>query len=69
MTGPSSNTASAQIQPVTPVSFASTTQVRMGTTIPLPPNEVLPQVSPVWVPLLQITSVASTSNIVPSLIS
>ena len=44
MTEPSSKTDSAQIQPVTPVSFASTTQVRLDTTIPLPASQVPPQV-------------------------
>ena len=67
VTEPSSNTDSAQIQPVTPVSFTSTTQVRLDTTIHLPASQVQPQVAPVWVPLLQITSVASTANMAPSL--
>ena len=58
-----------QGQPVIPVSFASTTQVRLDTAIPLPAGSVLPQVISVWVPLSQITSVASTSNVAPSFTS
>ena len=64
-----SNAPSAQEKPVTPVSFASTTQVRMGTTVPPPVNQVPPQVIPVQVPISQITSVASNSNVAPSLMS
>ena len=47
---------------VTPVSFASTTQVR--TDIPVPPtvNQMVPSTQELRVPLLQITSVASTLN-------
>ena len=41
----------------------------MDTAAPLPVSQVPPQVLPVWVPLLQITSVASTSNVAPSLMS
>ena len=48
----SSNVSLTQEQPVTPVSFASTTQVRMNTTVPPPVSQVPPQVPPVWVPLL-----------------
>ena len=64
-----SNTAPLQAQPVTLVSFASTTQVRLDTAIPLPASQVPPKVTPVQVPLSQITSVASTSNVAPSLTS
>ena len=39
----------------------------MDTAIPLPASQVPPQVMPVQVPLSQITSVASTSNVAPSL--
>ena len=66
---PSSSAALTQEQPVTPVSFVSTTQVRMDTAVLLPASEVPPQVTPVWVPLLQITSIASTSNVATSLMS
>ena len=61
------NTAPSQMQPVTPASFASTTLVRLDTAIPLPVSQVPPLVTPVLVPLSQITSVASTSNVAPSL--
>ena len=54
-------------QPVTPVSFASTTQVRMDIAVPLPVGQGVPQVPPVQVTLLQITSVASTANVVASM--
>ena len=53
-------------QPVTPVSFVSTTQVRMDIAVPLPVGQGVPQVPPVCVPLLQITSVASTENVAVS---
>ena len=47
---------------VTPVSFASTTQVR--TDVPVPPtvNQMVPSTQELRVPLSQITSVASTLN-------
>ena len=64
-----SSTAQTQRQPVTPVSFASTTQVRMDTVVPPTVSQVIPQVPPVWVPLSQITSVASMANMAASLIS
>ena len=64
-----SSTAQTQRQPVTPVSFASTTQVRMDTVVPPTVSQILPQVPPVQVPLSQITSVASTANVAVSLIS
>ena len=63
------NAGPSQAQPVTPVSFASTTQVRLETAIPPPVSQVPPQITPVWVHLLQITSVASTSYVAPSLTS
>ena len=56
-------------QPVIPVSFASTTQVRMDIAVPSPVGQGVPQVSPVWVPLLQITSVASMANVAASMTS
>ena len=58
-----SSTAQTQRQPVTPVSFASTTQVRMDTVVPQTVSQVTPQVPPVCVPLSQITSVASMANV------
>ena len=61
-----SSTAQMQRQPVTPVSFVSTTQVRMDTVVPPPVSQVIPQVSPVQVPLSQITSVASMANVAMS---
>ena len=48
-------------QPVTLVSFASTTQLRMDITVSSPVGQGVPQVPPVWVPLSQNTSVASLS--------
>ena len=65
----SSNALPAQEKLVTPVSFASTTQVRMDTAVPPPVSQTSPQVVPVWVPLLQITSVTSNSNVILSLVS
>ena len=56
-------------QPVTPVSFVSTTQVRMDIAVPSPVGQGVPQIPPVQVPLSQITSVASTSNVVASMTS
>ena len=64
-----SSTAQTQRQPVTLVSFASTTQVRMDTVVPPTVSQVIPQVLPVWVPLSQITSVASMANVAVSLTS
>ena len=64
-----SSTAQTQRQPVTPVSFASTTQVRMDMVVPPTVSQVIPQVPPVWVPLSQITSVANMANMAVSLIS
>ena len=56
-----SSTAQTQRQPITLVSFASTTQVRMDTVVPPPVSQVIPQVPSVQVPLSQIKSVASHS--------
>ena len=53
-------------QPITPVSFASTTQVRMDIAVPLSVGQGVPQVPPVQVPLSQITSVASMANVAAS---
>ena len=64
-----SSKAQTQRQPVTPVSFASTTQVRMDIVVPSTVSQVIPQVPPVQVPLSQITSVASMANMAVSLIS
>ena len=64
-----SSTAQTQRHPVTLVSFVSTTQVRMDTVVPPTVSQVIPQVPPVQVPLLQITIVASTANVAASLIS
>ena len=61
-----SSKAQTQRQPVTPVSFVSTTQVRMDTVVPPTVSQVIPQVPPVQVPLLQITSVASMTNVAVS---
>ena len=59
-------TTSPQTQvPFTPVSFVSTTQVRMDVAIPPTVNPTVPTASPARVPLSQITSVASTRNILP----
>ena len=62
-----SSAEQTQNQPVTPVSFVSSTQVRMDTAVPSPVGLGVPQVPPVWVPLLQITSVASMANIAVSM--
>ena len=64
-----SSTAQTQRQPVTLVSFVSTTQVRMDTVVPPTVSQVIPQVPPVWELLSQITSVASMANVAASLIS
>ena len=64
-----SSAAQTQGQPVTPVSFASTKQVRIDTMVPPTVSQMIPQVPPVWVPLLQITSVASMANVAASSIS
>ena len=61
-----SSAEQTQNQPVTPVSFASSKQVRTDTAIPSPVGLGVPQVPPVWVPLLQIISVASTANVAVS---
>ena len=62
-----SSTTQTQRQPVTPVSFVSTTQIRMDTVVPPTVSQVTPQVSLVWVPLSQIKSVASMANMAASL--
>ena len=64
-----SSAEQTQNQPVKPVSFTSTTQVRMEIAVPLTVGKGVPQVPPVWVPLLQITSVARTANIAVSMAS
>ena len=64
-----SSAVQTQRQPVTLASFASTTQVRMDMVVPPTVSQVIPQVPPVWVPLSQITSVASMANMATSLIS
>ena len=51
-----------QKQPVTPVSFMSTTQDRVDIAVPPAVGQVVPQVPPVQVPLLQVKSVASEAN-------
>ena len=61
-----SSAEQTQNQPVTPVSFASTTEVRDGHCSPSPVSQGVPQVPPVQVPLLQITSVASMANVAVS---
>ena len=64
-----SSTAQTQRQPVTPVSFVSTTQVMMDMVVPPTVIQVIPDVPPVQVPLVQNTSVASMANVPASLIS
>ena len=64
-----SSAEQTQDQPVTPVSFVSATQVRMDIAVPSPVGQGVPQVPPVQVPLLQITSVASTANVAVSMAS
>ena len=58
-----SSTAQTQKQPVTLVSFV------MDVVVPPTVSQVIPHVPPVQVPLLQITSVASMTNMAASLIS
>ena len=58
-----------QNQPVTLVSFASTTQDRADIAVPPPVGQGVPQVPPVEVPLLQVTSVASEANVAVSMTS
>ena len=58
-----------QNQPVTPVSFVSTTQDRVDIAVPPPVGQGVPQVPPVQVPLLQVTSVASKANVAASMTS
>ena len=41
----------------------------MDTVVPPTVSQVIPKVPPVWLPLSQITSVASTANVAASLIS
>ena len=53
-------------QSVTPVSFASTTQVQMDIPVPPTVNTSIPPVSTTRVPISQIPSVASTTNTLPS---
>ena len=69
MDNPESSTEHTQNQPVTPVSFASTTQDRVDIAVPPPVGQGVPQVTPVWVPLLQITSVTSEANVAASVTS
>ena len=64
-----SSTEHTQNQLVTPVSFASTTQDRVDIAVPQPVGQGLPQIPPVWVPLLQITSVTSEANVAASVTS
>ena len=64
-----SNAPPTQEKHVTPVSFASTTQVQMGIAVLPPVSQAPPQVVPIWMPLLQITSVTSNSNVALSLMS
>ena len=61
-----SSAEQTQNQPVTPVSFVSSAQVRMDSAVPSPVGQGVPHVLPVQVPLLQITSVASTANVAVS---
>ena len=58
-----------QNQPVTLVSCASTTQDRADIAVPPPVGQRVPQVPPVQVPLLQITSVTSEANVAASVTS
>ena len=64
-----SSAGETQNQPFTPESFVSTTEVRMDIAVPLPVGQGVPQVPPVWVALLQITSVASMVNVAASMTS
>ena len=57
-----SSAGQTQNQPVTPVSFVSTTQVRMDIAVPSPVGQGVPQVPPVWVPLLHITKCSKHSK-------
>ena len=67
MTHSGASATPEQGQLVTLVSFASTMQVWMDTEVPPLASQTVPQVPPVWVPLSQIISVASTANMAASL--
>ena len=69
MDNPESSTEHTQNQPVTPVSLASTTQDRVDIAVPPPVGQGVSQVTPVWVPLSQITSVTSEANVAVSVTS
>ena len=58
-----------QNQPVTLVSFASTTQDRVGITVPPPVGQGVPQATPVQPPFSQIISVTSEANVAASMTS
>ena len=58
-----------QKQPVTLVSFVSITQDRVDIAVPPPVGQGIPQVSPVQVPLSQVTSVESEANVAASVTS
>ena len=64
-----SSAEQTQNQPATPVSFASTTQVRKDITVPSSVGQGVSQVPLVWAPLLQIKSVASMANVAVSMTS
>ena len=64
-----SSAGHTQNQPVTLVSFASTTHDRVDIAVPPPVGQGVPQVPPVWVPLSQITSVTSEANAAASMTS
>ena len=69
MDNPESSTEHTQNQPVTLVSFASTTQDRVDIAVPSPVGQGVPQVTPVQIPLSQITSVTSEANVAVSMTS
>ena len=51
MNNSESSVEHTQNQPVTLVSFASTTQDRVDIAVPPPVGQGVPQVPPMWVPL------------------
>ena len=69
MDNPESSIEHTQNQPVTLVSFASTTQDRADIAVPPPIGQGVPQVTPVQVPLSQITSVTSKAIVAVSVTS
>ena len=70
VTPPVNTVVMPPLQPqITPVSFASTTQVRMDTHVPPTVNPIVPSVSVTRVPLLQNNSVVNAVNLASQVLS